>query len=89
MGGTGANRTSANTYSTWMGTAATNTNWLGVLSGNYASSLFNRGSVGLWSSSTALDATLIYPLQLNSSNTLVYPASSSLKTVGRAVRCVL
>ncbi len=29
MGGTGANRTSVNTYSTWMGTSATNTNWLG------------------------------------------------------------
>ncbi len=90
MGGTGANRTSANTYSTWMGTAAAETNWLGVFSGYYLSGFSNQGSRGRWWSSTAYDATYAYDLGLNSSNTYVYPASiDGYKYVGRAVRCVL
>ena len=89
MGGAGANRAGANTYSAWMGTATTNTNWLGVLSGYYISGLSYQGSDGLWWSSTANNATNAYYLYLYSGNTRVGPANSSTKEIGRAVRCVL
>ncbi len=67
MGGTGANRTSANTYSLFTGTAAANTNWLGVLSGLYNSGLSGQGSYGNWWSSTAGSGTSAYYLSLSSS----------------------
>ncbi len=89
MGGTGANRTSANTYPLFTGTAATNTNWLGVLSGLYNSGFSNQGSNGYWWSSTAYDASIAYGLYLRSGGTLVYPADYSVKSRGYAVRCVL
>ena len=89
MGGTGANRTSANTYPLFTGTAATNTNWLGVLSGLYYDGLYRQGSNGNWWSSTALDATQAYSLFLSSSNTYVNPADYNGKVYGIAVRCVL
>ena len=89
MGGTGANRSSANTYSVWTGTAATNTNWLGVLSGYYGSGLNYQGSYGYWWSSTASDATYAYNLSLGSSDTYVYPAYNRSKGIGRALRCIL
>ncbi len=89
MGGTGANRASANTYPLFTGTAATNTNWLGVLSGYYYNGLVCQGSEGYWWSSTAYDASSAYYLYLYSSNTNVRPAYSNSKYVGGAVRCVL
>ncbi len=89
MGGTGANRTSANTYPLFTGTTAADTNWLGVLSGDYGNGLVYQGSEGLWWSSTAYDATNAYYLYLNSSNTYVDPASNDYKDLGFAVRCVL
>ncbi len=89
MGGTGANRTSANTYPLFTGTAATNTNWLGVLSGLYNSGLGHQGSYGYWWSSTAGSGTGAYGLYLGSSNTQVGPAGNSGKINGFAVRCVL
>ncbi len=89
MGGTGANRASANTYTIWTGTAATNTNWLGVLSGYYLNGLGLQGIQGRWWSSTAFDATDAYYLLLSSSNTYVTPAYNNSKIFGYAVRCVL
>ncbi len=89
MGGTGANRTSANTFPLFTGTAAADTNWLGVLSGIYNNGLGSQGSQGVWWSSTAYNATQTYNLYLDSTNTLVYPANGSSKVYGRAVRCVL
>ena len=89
MGGTGANRTSANTYAVWTGTAATNANWLGVLSGLYNSGLSSQGGQGRWWSSTAYDASYAYYLNLGSGATYVYPANNSNKIYGYAVRCVL
>ena len=91
MGGTGASRTSANTYPLFTGTAAANTNWLGVFSGSYGNGLGGQGSVGVWWFSTAYSATDAYYLYLNSSITLVNPAAvfGGTKIHGFAVRCVL
>ncbi len=89
MGGTGIGRTSANTYSLFTGTAATNTNWLGVLSGYYNSGFYGQGSYGHWWSSTASSGSSAYHLNLGSGSTEVYPAYSYNKIYGFAVRCVL
>ncbi len=89
MGGTGANRTSANTYSLFAGTATTDTNWLGMLGGHYYSGFVNQGSNGNWWSSTAHSASRAYYLSLNNSNTHVYPVNSVDKNHGFSVRCVL
>ena len=89
MGGTGIGRANANTYPLFTGTAATNTNWLGVFGGYYSSGLGNQGSSGSWRSSTARSGTNAYYLGLNSGSTEVSPAHSNNKYVGRAVRCVL
>ena len=92
MGGTGKNRYSANTYPLFLGTATTDTNWLGVLSGRYNSvngGLIDRGSEGSWWSSTGSYGTGAYLLSLTSKNDYVYPAQGYLKHVGIAVRCVL
>ena len=89
MGGTGAGRMYANTYSTWMGTATTNTNWLGVLSGYYSSGLSGQGSYGYWWSSAAYNGTQAYYLSLDSSYTYVEPAYGNSKVLGFAVRCIL
>ncbi len=89
MGGTGANRTSANTYPLFTGTAAADTNWLGVFSGGYGSGLSGQGSYGIWWSSTAVNAGGTYGLNLGSSGTGIYPAGNSSKEIGRAVRCIL
>ncbi len=89
MGGTGIGRDSANTYSLFMGTATTDTNWLGVLSGLYLNGLSRQGSGGYWWSSTAVGATYAYGLTLGSGSTLVYPANNNDKVYGFAVRCVL
>ncbi len=48
MGGTGASRANANTYSLWLGTGTDSTNWLGVMGGLYRSGLINRGTLGSW-----------------------------------------
>ncbi len=89
MGGTGANRTSANTYSLWMGTAAANTNWLGILGGYYYNGFDMRGIYGYWLSSTANGASYAYGSILLSSSTGVYPVNGSIKYYGFSVRCVL
>ncbi len=89
MGGTGGNRTSGNTYSQWLGTAATNTNWLGVLSGLYVSNLNYQGINSRWWSSTAYGAGKAYELSLNSNSTAVYPGGINDNFSGFAVRCVL
>ncbi len=89
MGGTGIGRSSANVYSAWMGTAATNTNWLGVLSGYYGSGLNHQGIYGDWWSSTAYSDTNAYYLYLYRSNAYVAPAHNFNKINSFAVRCVL
>ena len=88
IGGTGANRASANTYSLWMGTAADNTNWLGMPSGYYYSGFDYRGNLGGWSS-TAHSASYVYVLTSLSNNARITPASNFDKDYGFSVRCVL
>ena len=90
MGGTGANRSSANTYSLFMGTATTNTNWLGMFGGNYYNGFNNQGAFAHWWSSTAWnDSGRVYSLYLNRGDTRVNPASNYDKAHGFAVRCML
>ncbi len=89
MGGDGTNRSSANTYPLFTGTAVADTNWLGVLSGYYSNDLVNQDSEGFWWSSTAHNATAAYRLYLRSSDTHVSPAYRSSKINGFAVRCIL
>ncbi len=88
IGGTGISRSDTNTLSLFLGTAAVETNWLGVFSGfSYSSGLVNQGSSGHWGSSTASSAT--QALYLYSSGSYVYPAGGSNRNFGFAVRCVL
>ncbi len=89
MGGTGANRTSANTYPLFMGTATTDTNWLGVFSGNYSDGLDDQGNSGRWWSSTAGDVAYAYDLSIYHSSAYVGPAYGAEKFRGYAVRCIL
>ena len=93
MGGTGLNRSFANTYNSWMGTGATSTNWLGVLSGyrngdGFSGGLYLQGENGIWWSSMA-SITGAYNPGLGQYGTSVNPAGSASKNNGYAVRCVL
>jgi uncharacterized protein (TIGR02145 family) len=92
MGGTGQARDSANTYSLFTGTGAANTNWFGVLSGNYDGTLgglYVQGINGNWWSSTTSNLFGVHHLGMVTSNTRINPASNSEKYNGFAVRCVL
>ena len=92
MGGTGANRTSANTYPNFMAnnnSDATGKSWSGVLGGLFGSGFNGQGTYGYWWSSTASNTSGAYILYLYSSSSIVYPANNNGKNLGFAVRCVL
>ncbi|MBQ7311363.1 MAG: InlB B-repeat-containing protein, partial [Alistipes sp.] len=89
-GGTGANRSSANTYSTFTGTYTTGSNGGFDLAGYIAGSSLNVvGENGYWWSSTAGSRNTAYRLYLGSGNTFVYPQDDSYKYSGRSVRCIM
>ncbi|MBQ9029235.1 hypothetical protein IJ114_00465, partial [Candidatus Saccharibacteria bacterium] len=88
-GGTGANRSNANTYSTFTGTYTTGSNGGFDLAGHiYGSSLDVVGKVGIWWSSTAYSNNYAYSLYLDPSNTYVYPQNNDIKHRGLSVRCI-
>ncbi|MBQ9029152.1 hypothetical protein IJ114_00005, partial [Candidatus Saccharibacteria bacterium] len=88
-GGTGSNRTGANTYSTFTGAYAEGNNGGFDLAGYInGSSLSNVGTVGNWWSSTAYSNIYAYSLYLLSSTTYVGPQNYNSKYNGFSVRCV-
>jgi hypothetical protein len=70
------------TSSTWL-----RTNWLGVYSGVHVGGLGDQGTGGYYWSSTGNVTSFAYDLNFNAS--LVYPAHTSSRLDGYAVRCVL
>ncbi|MBQ9029282.1 hypothetical protein IJ114_00740, partial [Candidatus Saccharibacteria bacterium] len=88
-GGTGSNRTNANTYSTFTGAYTEGNNGGFDLAGYIeGSSLGYVGSRGNWWSSTAGSNNNVYSLLLISGNTSVSPQFSYSKHRGLSVRCV-
>ena len=89
LGGTGSNRTNANTYSTFTG-AYTSGNNAGFtpLPGCIYGSLDGVGSDGFWWSSTASGSDYAYRLYLGSGDSRVYPQDYVDRYGGYSVRCV-
>ncbi len=84
MGGTGQTQSTAADSLRWR-KYPVNFLYSGVVSSN---SLFNRGDVGLYWSSTAYSDSVAYSLDLSSSN--VFPGTNySVKLYGRTIRCLM
>ena len=87
-GGTGSNRSSANTYSTFTGAYTEGNNGGFDLPGDIGPSLNVVGENGHWWSSTAGSSYKAYTLFLGSGNTSVHPQNDDYKRYGFSVRCV-